>query len=106
MQYNDSTGKYYKNSIVELSKLLYAVYNITSGYVYENGLVGSIKNKTSSIGIIFHDVDDNNLLSDEDYMFIPLKNINNGNYPHSGDAVVFRYSNAIMAGEQDIVKLP
>lgn len=91
MQYNESSGEYYKNYSVELSKLSYAVYNVTTGYVYDKGTVKSIKNKTSPIGIIFHDADGNDLLSQEDCMVIPLKNVSGENYPHSGDRVVFSY---------------
>ncbi len=103
--YNRMTGKYDKNYRVELSKLLYAIYN--TSHFYEERYVSSIKNKSSPFGIIFYDVDNNNLLSDGDYMFIPMLK-NSSNYVHSGDFVEFRYNGYITPTNTgtEKVKLP
>ena len=85
---------------VELSHLHYLVYNSSKGYIYEEGYVISIKNKPSPLGIVFYDVDNDNILSEEDYMFIPSKNESSVNHPHSRDVVIFAYDNCV--GSADV----
>ena len=100
----------YVNYNIKLSKLYYIIYNYSQTermYIYEEGYVSSIKNKPSPLGVIFYDVDNDNLLSDEDYMFIP-KHENNSTlkYPHSGDYIFFRHNEyGVMPLEED-TKLP
>ncbi len=105
--YNQFTGKYRKNYNVSLFNLYYSVYNSSSHFYYEDGYLSYIKNNTSPHGIIFHDVDSNNLLSDGDYMFIPMLK-NSSNYIHSGDFVEFLYNGYITPTntETEDVKLP
>ena len=100
---------YYDKYNIKLSKIIYIIVNYSDHYgsIYEDGYLISIKNKPSPLGIIFYDVDNDNLLSDEDYMFIP-KHENNSTlkYPHSGDYIFFRHSEyGVMPLEED-TKLP
>ena len=88
---NNSTEGYYFDHKVELSHLHYSVDNHSNGHIYERGYISSIKNKTSSLGIVFYDVDNNGILSKGDYMFIPRIEENSMNHPRSGDYVIFGY---------------
>ena len=89
-RYNCS-GDYYVDDKVELSHLYYVIYNVSNEHIYEKGYISSIKNTSSSLGVVFYDVDNNGILSKGDYMFIPTAVENSENYPHSGDRVVFSY---------------